>query len=78
MSNWASKFKDKHELRRGQYKQEIAQWDKAICEHVKEILAGAPLRDHCGVRDLKNSLEIAHREKAKIERRLAKMENTGK
>lgn len=78
MSNWASKFKDKHELRRDEYKREIADWERRIQKATKEILAGAPDRDHGGVRDLKDGLDLAYKEKAKIERRLAKMENTGK
>lgn len=73
MSSWANKFKNKEALQRDQVKKEIAGWAVKIEAYSKEVMSGAPGKDFQGVRILKNSLEIAQREKAKLERKLAKL-----
>ncbi len=74
MSTWSDKFRSKEQLAIDQAKAEILTLERQIKESEKEILAGAPEKDHDYVVKLKASYEGYQGELAKQKRHLVRLE----
>lgn len=70
MSNWASKFSSKEQNQRSMLERELLAVNDKLSRMRKEVLEGAPTRDHRGVMELKSAMRNAERQQRHLEKKL--------